>query len=109
MQYYNPNKPSILSVDASKSGVGAVLLQNDNPIAYASKAFTTTQKAWAQIEKGMYAVVFGCERFRQYIIGREIKVEPDHKPLVSIMKKSLNDVPLRLQKWELDYNHSMLT
>ena len=70
-------------------------------MAYASKAFTTTQKAWAQIEKELYAIVFGCERFRQYVISRVITVESDHKPLIHIMKKSLTDIPIRLQKMRI--------
>lgn len=65
LQYYDTNADCKLSVDASGTGVGAVLLQNNLPIAYALKAFTTCQKAWAQIEKEMYAIVYGCERFRQ--------------------------------------------
>ena len=45
LKYYDPNKPFKLSCNASKSGlhVGAVLLQNDIPIAYASKALTPTR------------------------------------------------------------------
>ena len=67
LQYYDPNLPCKSSVDANQSGLGAVLLQNNYPVAYASKAFTNTQEAWAQIEKELYAVVFGCERFKQYV------------------------------------------
>lgn len=87
-----------LSVDASSCGVGAVLLQNNCPIAFASKAFTETQKRWAQIKKELAAIVFGCENFYQYIFGTHFTVESDHKPLEIIMKKPLADTPLRLQK-----------
>ncbi|XP_046477016.2 uncharacterized protein [Neodiprion pinetum] len=101
LQYYDTNADCKLSVDASGTGVGAVLLQNNLPIAYASKAFTTCQKASAQIEKEMYAIVYGCERFRQYIIGKPIFVDSDHKPLVPISKKPIADIPVRLQKMRL--------
>ena len=40
--------------------MGAVLLQDDHPIAYASKSLTPTQQNYAQIEKEMLANVFGC-------------------------------------------------
>jgi hypothetical protein len=105
LQYYDPNLPCLLSVDASSNGVGAVLLQNEHPIAYASKAFTDTQKAWAQIEKEMYAIVFACEKFHYYIMGRNFEVESDHKPLIPIMKKPLAEIPIRLQKMRLRLQH----
>lgn len=101
LQYYDPNKECKLSVDESSTGVGAVLLQNNLPVAYASRAFTQTQKSWAQIEKELYAIVFGCERFHQYIFGHEVKVESNHKPLTPILKKPLANSPVRLQKMRL--------
>ena len=79
--------------------LGAVLLQNNHPIAYASRALTDTQQRYAQIEKEMLAVVFGCTKFHDYIYGMpNVEVESDHKPLEAILKKPLHQAPLRLQK-----------
>ena len=41
LKYFNPKRPVKLSVDTSSKGLGAVLLQDNHPIAYASKALTT--------------------------------------------------------------------
>ena len=69
LAYFNPNQPVKLSVDANSKGLGAVHLQNDHLIAYASRALTDTQQRYAQIEKEMLAVVFGCTKFHDYIYG----------------------------------------
>lgn len=71
------------------------------PVAYASKALTEVQSRWAQIEKETYAIVWGCERFHQFIYGRKIIIESDHKPLEYIFKKPLIDTPLRLQRMRI--------
>lgn len=101
LKFYNIEKPVMLSVDSSSYGLGAVLLQDNLPVAYASKALTESQKLWAQIEKELLAIVHGCERFHQYIFGKTVTVETDHKPLVHIFNKSFNDTPLRLQRLRL--------
>ena len=99
LRYFDVGKPVKISVDASSGGLGAVLLQNDQPVAYASKALSRSQINYAQIEKEMLAVVFGCTRFHDYIHGlKEIQVETDHKPLESILKKPLHQAPMRLQR-----------
>ena len=59
---------------------------------------TATQEQYAQIEKELFAVVFPCERFHQYIYGKSIVVHSNHKPLESIMKKPLSAAPARLQR-----------
>ncbi|KFM57554.1 Transposon Ty3-I Gag-Pol polyprotein, partial [Stegodyphus mimosarum] len=101
LQYYDINMPVVLSVDASQEGLGAVLLQNNLPVAYASKALTDTQKNYAQIEKETLAIVFACEKFHQYIFGKCFIVESDHKPLETIFKKPLNKCPVRLQRMRI--------
>ena len=98
LKYYDPNLPLTLSVDASSKGVGAVLIQEGKPVAYGSRALTSSQQNYAQIEKETLAVVYGCEKFHQYIFGRTVHVETDHKPLQSIFSKPLHKAPMRLQR-----------
>jgi len=99
LKYFNPKRPVKLSVDASSKGLGAVLLQDNHPIAYASKALTTCQQNYAQIEKEMLTIVFGCNKFHPYLYGMPtIEVETDHKPLEFILRKPLYPAPTRLQK-----------
>jgi len=96
LAYFNPSQPVKLS---SFKGLGAVLLQNDHLIAYASRTLTDTQQRYAQIEKEMLAVVFGCTKFHDYIYGMSnVGVESDHKLLEAILRKPLHQAPLRLQK-----------
>ncbi len=48
------------------------------------------------LEKEMYAIVFGCERFHQFVYGRN--VQTDHLPLISICRKPLYAAPARLHR-----------
>ena len=68
-------------------------------MAYASRALTQTETHYAQIEKELLTIVFGCTRFEAYIYGRrDVRVESDHQPLETIMKKPLYKAPRRLQR-----------
>ena len=98
LAFFNVKKPVTVSCDASQYGLGAVLLQDCQPVAYASRALTDTERRYAQIEKELLAVVFGMERFNQYVYGKEVEVESDHKPLEAIMLKPLCHAPPRLQR-----------
>lgn len=99
LQYYNVLEPVTIQCDASEYGLGATLLQNEKPVAYASKALTRTERNYAQIEKECLAIVFACERFEQYLCGKErIDVESDHAPLEVIFKRPILTAPRRLQR-----------
>lgn len=98
LKYFNPVQPITLTCDASKAGLGAACLQDGEPVAYASRAMTETQRNYAQIEKELLAVTFACEKFDDYVYGRRVTVETDHKPLETICKKSILAAPARLQK-----------
>ena len=83
----------VLQCDTSLNGLGACLMQNNKSVAYASRSLTQTEVQYAQIEKEMLAIVFGMEKFKTYLYGRKVLVESDHKPLESILKKSILNAP----------------
>ncbi|KAM9552819.1 uncharacterized protein ACWYII_034841 [Salvelinus alpinus] len=101
LRFYDPEKSTRISADESQFGLGAVLLQHDDtwqPVTYASRALTGAETRYAQIEKELLVSTYACERFHQYVYGRDFEVGTDHKPLVSIMSKPLNDCPMRIQR-----------
>ena len=98
LKYFDRSKEVTLQCDASESGLGAVILQEGQPIAFSSRALTSTERNYAQIEKEPLSIVHGCTRFDQYVYGRSITVQTDHKPLETIFKKSLLSAPKRLQR-----------
>lgn len=98
LDYFDPEKEVTLQVDASKHGLGATIMQEGRPVAYASKLLNSKEQNYAQIEKELYAVLYGCKRFHEYLYGRKITVESDHKPLETILRKPLALAPPRLQR-----------
>ena len=97
LSFYDPHKELMLENDASEYGLGAAIYQEGNPIAFASRSLTSAERSYAQIEKEMLAVYFGLEKFHHYTYGRRVTVITDHKPLESIVLKSLSKAPKRLQ------------
>lgn len=60
---------------------------------------TETEKRYSEIEKETLGLLFGCEKFHRYIYGLpKFTVETDHKPLISIIYKNLNDMSSRIQR-----------
>ena len=101
LKYYDVDKPVTLSVDASRKGLGAAVIQ-DGVVAYASRALTPTEQRYAQIELEMLAIVFGCQRFHHLIYGKaDVTIESDHKPLENLHKKPLHSAPMRIQRMML--------
>lgn len=101
LKYYDVLKPVTLTCDASQFGLGAACLQEGAPVAYASRTLTQTEVRYAQIEKELLAVVFACTKFNDYIYGKQIHIETDHQPLVTILNKPIHTAPARLQRMML--------
>ena len=84
LRYYDRTKPVTVQADASQRGLGACLLQKGKPIAFASKSLTDTETRYANIERELLAIIFTCQRFNTYVLGRPFTVESDHKLLEMI-------------------------
>ncbi len=67
--YYDVHKEVTIESDSSNVGLGTLISQEGKPIAYASRALTTTERNYAQIENECLLIVFATERLDQYILG----------------------------------------
>ena len=84
LAHYDPSLPIALETDASPYGISCVMTQNDRPVAFASRSLTTTERAYAQIQKEALAIVFGVKKFHHYVFARHFTLITDHQPLTSI-------------------------
>lgn len=98
LKIFNENKQITIQTDSSSKGMGYVLLQDNYPIAFGSRSLNKTEEKYAQIEKELLSIVVACEKFHYIIYGRDFIVQTDHKPLISIISKNLDQVSMRLQR-----------
>jgi len=100
LAYFVVTNELTVQCDACQGGLGAVMIQGGRPVEYASRAMTLREQNYAQIEKELLAIIFGMERFNNYLYAHphKITVETDHKPLISINRKALSSAPKRLQR-----------
>ncbi|CAF3126930.1 unnamed protein product [Rotaria sp. Silwood2] len=107
----NPNLPFKIHTDASRIGIGAVLMQThsngDLPVAYLSKKFTATQMNWPATEQECYAIIYAIEKWHKYLDGRPFVIETDHKPLLPFnLKQQLN---AKCERWRLKLQQYQFT
>ena len=69
LAYFDPSKDTQIEVDASTRDLGAAFIQKGMPIAFASKSLSSAEERYANVERELLAVVFGCEHFHTYIYG----------------------------------------
>lgn len=113
LQYPDFNKEFVLTTDASKLAIGAVLSQgpigSDKPIAYASRTLNSSEINYSTIEKELLAIVWATKYFRPYLFGRKFKIVTDHRPLQWVM--NIKEPNSRLTRWRLrlsEYDFSVV-
>ena len=109
LAHYDPTLPLQLAGDASCYGIGAVLSHcypggTERPIAFALRTLLPSERNYAQIEREAFSLVFGTQKFHQFIYGHQFTLITDHCPLTTIFGDK-RDIPLvaatRLQRWAL--------
>ncbi|GJR97119.1 putative reverse transcriptase domain-containing protein [Tanacetum coccineum] len=87
----------IVYCDASIKGLGAVLMQREKVIAYASRQLKIHEKNYTTHDLELGAVVFSLKLWRYYLYGTKCTVFTDHKSLQHIVnQKELN---MRQRRW----------
>ena len=74
----------VLQTDASATGLGAVLEQDGQVIAYASRTLNKAEQQYSVIQKECLAAVYDMKQFRHYLLyllGRPFILVTDHAPL----------------------------
>ena len=109
LAHYDPALPMKMAGDASAYGIGAVISHvfpdgSECPIAFASRTLSTSERNYAQVEREALSLVYGIQKFHQYLYGRRFMLVTDHKPLTTILGPKKGIPPLaaaRLQRWAL--------
>ena len=93
LKYFDPSLPIFIECDASKKGIGVVMLQPDSaientsksdvpnnlhPVFYASKTLTHTESNYSNTEHEMLGVVFSILHFKHFTFGWKVHVIIDH-------------------------------
>jgi hypothetical protein len=70
-----------IEIDAYDYAIGAVLTQHGHPVAYHSEILSDTVRKYPTYDKEMYSIVQACRQWKHYIMGKEMIIHTDHKPL----------------------------
>lgn len=84
------NKPFVVECDASGIGIGAVLLQDNKPIAFLSKALQGRNLNLSTYEKELLALLLATKKWSQYLLGRQFILKTDHQSLKYLLTQRLH-------------------
>ena len=107
-------KPIICRTDASDIGLSATISQviggGERPVCYASRVLQPSEKNLYTMEKELLAIIWGLEKFREYLYGVEFYLFTDNSALTYLnnmrhASKKLTRWALSIQSWNINIRH----
>ncbi|KAD7478366.1 hypothetical protein E3N88_01502 [Mikania micrantha] len=83
------SKEFIIETDASANGLGAVLMQNNHPLAFISKALSIRQQALSVYEKELLAILLAVKQWHRYLIVKHFTIRTDQQSLKHLLDQKI--------------------
>ncbi|KAJ0628009.1 putative nucleotidyltransferase, Ribonuclease H [Helianthus annuus] len=93
----DPKKPFVIETDASAGGIGAVLMQDNHPISFLSRALSPKQNALSVYEKELLAIMVAVKQWHYYLITGPFVIRTDQRSLKHLLAQKIT-TPLQ-HKW----------